>query len=141
MIDKQEFYHGAAIVRLLEDKRCHNIGKHEFGYIVNNDVYIFLKYRTKSRSPWTFCFSREENRRLNEQANAFKKIIIVLICGGDGICAILLQDAETILGYKEGRITVKRKFNEQYGVYGTVGALKGKISLQKWPGIVFDKIQ
>lgn len=140
MIDKQEFYHGSAIIRLLEDKRCHSIDKHEFGYIINNDIFVFLKYRTKSRSPWIFNFNNDEISRLNNQVSAFKRIIIVLICGGDGICAILWQDIEKMLGYKEGWITIKRKFSEQYGVYGSESELDGKVSHRQWPLIVFDNI-
>lgn len=138
MIDKQEFYHGAAVSRLLEDTRCQSIKKHDFGYVVNSEVFIFLKYRTKSRSPWNFGFDEEDLERIHSLVNCFKKIVIVLICGGDGICAILWRDAEKLLGNKAGWICARRKFNEQYGVTGSAGSLKGKVSLRQWPMIIFD---
>lgn len=138
MIDKQEFYHGAAVVRLFEDQRCKNIKKHNFGYIVNDEIFIFLKYRTKSHTPWSFGFDNNDISRINSLVNSFKRIVVGLVCGGDGICPILWQDAEKILGNNPGSICVRRKFNEQYGVKGSVEAIKGKISLQEWPTIVFD---
>jgi hypothetical protein len=44
MIEKLEFYHGAAIVRLIEDDRCKTVGKNEYGYLVNGDRSVFIKY-------------------------------------------------------------------------------------------------
>lgn len=137
MIDKQEFYHGAAIICLLEDERCQKVQKHSLGYTVNDETFIFLKYATKSRSPWRFSFSRSEIESLNTISNSFKKIILVLICGGDGICSILWQEASELLGNDAGWISAKRDFNKQYGVAGSQRRLKGKVSLREWPSIVF----
>lgn len=137
MIDKQEFYHGVAVVRLLEDGRCQKVRGHDFGYIVNDEAFIFPKYSTKSRSPWTFSFSRDEIERVNLLATSFKAIILALICGGDGICAISWRETESILGNNPGWISVRRKFNEQYGVAGPRGTLRKKVSLRQYPSIVF----
>lgn len=137
MIDKREFYHGAALIRLLEDARCQRISRHEFGHIVNDAVFVFLKYTTKSRSPWRFSFSRDEVQRLNLLASRFPKIIIAMICGGDGICAVSWRDASSLVGNDAGWISARRKFNEQYAVAGQVGQLHGKVSLNEWPSIVF----
>lgn len=52
MIEKLEFYHGAALVRLIEDARCEAITKHECGYLVNHSRIIMIKYSTKGHSPW-----------------------------------------------------------------------------------------
>jgi len=137
MIEKREFYHGAALVRLLEDARCKRVGKHEFGYIVNDTTFVFLKYTTKSRSPWRFSFSIDEVRRLNLLASQFREIIISMVCGGDGVCAVSWRDASKLLGDKAGWICARRKFNEQYSVAGQAGPLPGKISLRTWPSIAF----
>jgi hypothetical protein len=137
MIDKQEYYHGAAIIRLLEDERCQKLRQHNLGYMVNDESFIFLKYSTKSRSPWRFSFSSDEIERLNSLADSFKKIILALICGGDGICAISWQEATGLLTNDAGWISAKRNFNEQYAVAGSQGKLKGKVSLREWPAIVF----
>ncbi len=138
MIDKQEFYHGVAIIRLLEDERCQKVKKHDFGYTINDDVFVFLKYSTKSRSPWRFSFRHDEVEQLNSLANSFRKIIVALVCGGDGICAVSWQEAAEIMGNEEGWISAKRNFNKQYGVAGPKGRLNGKVSLCEWPLKIFE---
>jgi hypothetical protein len=138
MIDKQEFYHGAAVIRILEDKRCRSIKKHDFGYLVNDNVFVFMKYSAKSRSPWGFSFSEQEITRINSVPSCVTKVEIGLICGGDGICTISFQDLEKILGGKSGRISAKRAFREQYKVSGPVATLKGKIALSLWPQSIFE---
>jgi hypothetical protein len=138
MIEKQEFYHGAAIIKLLEDVRCHDIKKHEHGFVVNGDVFIFLKYRTKSRSPWNFNLDSVDLQNIRSCISDFKQIIVVFICGGDGVCPILWQDIERILLGNPGWVSVRRSFNQQYGVEGSGCGLKGKISLREWPQIAFS---
>jgi hypothetical protein len=138
MIDKQEFYHGAAIVRLLESPHCQRVRKHDPGYTVNDHTFIFLKYSSKSRSPWRFSFSRDEAERLNFLTSSYRKIVVALICGGDGICAITWPEAADLLGNEAGWISARRNFNEQYGVAGPRGKLENKVSLRQWPSIVFE---
>lgn len=139
MIAKREFYHGVAIVRLLEDKRCQTVRKDQLGYIVNDGVFVFVKYTTKARTPWMFTFGQNEVEQLNSLATSFRQIIIVFVCGGDGICAVSWCDASRLLGNKGGWISTRRKFNEQYAVAGQAGQLCGKVSLSQWPSIVFEK--
>src|SRR3972149_3125279 len=118
MIPKQEFYHGVAIIRLLDDKRCKTVHKDELGYIVNDRVFVFVKYTTRTRPPWRFTFRQDEVEQLNSRATSFGDIVIVLVCGGDGICAVSWYNASRLLGNKAGWISAKRKFNEQYSVAG-----------------------
>jgi len=139
MIAKKEFYHGVAIIRLLEDKRCQTVRKDDLGYIVNDEIYVFIKYTTKTRPPWTFTFGQDEVRQLNSLSSSFKDIIIVLVCGGDGICAVTWRNACRLLGNNAGWISARRKINEQYAVTGQSDQLHGKVSLNQWPLIVFER--
>ena len=139
MIAKKEFYHGAAIIRLLEDKRCQIVRKDDLGYIVNDKTFIFIKYTTKTRSPWTFSFSQGDVEQLNSRAISFKNIVIVLVCGGDGICAVSWCNACRLLGNNAGWISTRRKFNGQYAVAGQADQLHGKVSLNQWPLLVFER--
>lgn len=141
MIDRQEFYHGAAIIKLLEDKRCEKVRKQDFGYTVNDEIFIFLKYSTKGRSPWRFSFSESDIECLNLLAGSFRKIILALICGGDGICSISWKEATGLLGNEAGWIAARRNFNEQYAVSGPRGKLNHKISLNEWPSKIFQNQQ
>lgn len=137
MIDKQEFYHGAAVIKLLDDRRCERIKKNDLGYIVNNEALAFIKYSTKTRSPWRFIFSQEEIDKLISAGDLFNKIIIVFICGGDGICAVSWSKIVELLASEAGWISTRRNFNEQYAVAGSHGKMKGKIPLREWPSIIF----
>ncbi|MCL4456811.1 MAG: hypothetical protein M1147_12045 [Nitrospirae bacterium] len=141
MIDRQEFYHGAALIRLLDDNRCIAVKKHFTGYIVNNEVIVLFKYSTRSRTPWRFTFTLDEMITIETLCKGENKIVIALICGGDGICAVYAEELYSIMGDNPGWIAIKRDFNEQYGVTGPKGALERKISFKRWPSIIFDSIE
>lgn len=138
MIDKQEFYHGAAILRILEDARCRSVRKQDFGYRINEEVFVFPKYTTKTRSPWRFTFGREELSRLGPLIASCRRIVVALICGGDGICAVPWEDVERVLGGNFGWVSVRRNFNKRYDVAGPAGGLHRKISRQEWPSVIFE---
>src|SRR3972149_6915357 len=110
MIEKQEFYHGAALIRLLEDEKCKSVRKHGTGYRVNDGIFLLLKYSTKSRTPWGFGFGRDEVERLNQAAQSFSGVAVALICGGDGVCGMTWESVEELLGGKDGWLSASRKF-------------------------------
>jgi hypothetical protein len=138
MLEKQEFYWGAAIVHLLEDPRCVGVAKRENGYVVNATRFIVLKYSTKSRTPWRFSFGADEIKRLVEASSRYESLVIGLVCGGDGVCAITWKQAAEILGKEPGWISVRRNFHERYAVTGSAGELPGKVPLRDWPALLFE---
>jgi hypothetical protein len=138
MIEKQEFYHGAAILRVVSDAACESVYKTECGFLINDQVLVYLKYRTKSRTPWTFVFAKEETIQLNVAESKYAKVVIGLICGGDGVCGLPWSPARDLLADQAGWISCARRFNEQYGVSGSAGTLRRKVSLQQWPGVIFE---
>jgi hypothetical protein len=139
MIEKLEFYHGAALVRVIEDPRCETIAKHTCGYRVNNGRILAIKYSTRAHSPWGFTFSGDDISRFNAAKAEFGDCLIALVCGGDGICALSWSLVATLLANSPGRIAAKRGFAGCYAVSGPAGALKGKIAMNRWPAIVFEK--
>ena len=137
MIDKAEFYHGAAIIKLLEDKRNPSIKKRDYlCYLVNN-IFIFPKYTTKVRSPWSFVFNQEDIDRCSKMFHEYNRVVLVLVCGGDGVCALEWEEARFLLNNKPGRIATGRKHNESYAVWGRFGKLVNKVPIGRWPNIVF----
>lgn len=139
MLDKFEYYHGAALVRLMDDERCRAVKKHGLlGYVVNDEIFVFLKYTTKTRSPWGFAFDQEDVDRCSKMEQEYKNIVLGLVCGGDGICALHWREAKELLGGKPGRIAAGRKHNQSYAVWGTAGEWKRKISLGRWPLLLFE---
>ena len=137
MIDKQDFYWGAALIRLLDNPGCLALTKNQFGYLVNSSQLVLLKYSTKSRSPWQFTFGIDEIANLKKTSDRYSLVVIGLICGGDGVCAITWTQANFLLMGKSGAISVRRKFHEHYGVSGSAGELDHKISIRNWPAILF----
>jgi hypothetical protein len=138
MIDKQEFYHGAAILRVVSDARCESICKADGGFLVNDQVFVYLKYRTKSRTPWSFPFATEETVQMNASESKYSKVVVGLICGGDGVCGLRWPPVRGLLADQAGWISCARRFNEQYGVSGSAGTLRRKVSLQQWPSVIFE---
>ena len=138
MIEKLEFYHGAALVRAIEDPRCQTIVKHPCGYRVNTSRILAIKYSTRAHSPWGFTFSGEDISRFNTASAEFGDCLIALVCGGDGICALSWTVAAALLAEAPGRIAAKRGFAGCYAVNGPGGELKSKVAMNRWPAIIFD---
>jgi len=139
MIEKLEFYHGAAIVRIVEDPRCLSIQKHETGYVINGNRLLVLKYTTKAHSPWRFTVSVEDQARIAQAARSFNVCVLGLVCGGDGVCAIRWERLNTLLGDGAGWLATRRVFSGCYAVSGSRGNLDKKVALNQWPGILFEE--
>jgi len=140
MIEKLEFYHGAALVRVIEDPRCKSISKHVCGYCVNGTRILVIKYSTKAHSPWGFTFSDDDLVRFSAAGEGFGDCLLALVCGGDGICALPWSIAVALLGNTPGGIAAKRGFAGCYALNGPAGEMKGKIAMNRWPGIVFEAV-
>ena len=139
MIDKEEFYYGAALRLLLHNPRVKAVRQTKFGYIVNEGHFIFLKYTTKVRTPWGFSFSQEDLNCLNVESKNHRSATVGLICSGDGVCAVKLSDLNYILDFAAGWVSIRRKFNERYAVKGTEKSLSGKTPLNAWPNAIFQR--
>ena len=135
MIEKQDFYHGATLVRLLDDTRCKSISRSSIGYEVNRATEIYLKYSAKTRSPWAFTLTQTE---IDKMEKADKPVVIAFICGGDGICAITLSEVKDIFKGPIACISIKRRYREQYGVSGPVGSLKEKVHFNRINMLAFE---
>ena len=139
MLDKSAYYHGAAIVRLIDDERCRSIRKRgHLGYIVNDRTFLFLKYTTGARSPWGFTFDQEDVDRCAKMAEEYDDLYIGLICGGDGICALYWHEVIILLGTTAGHISARRKHNHSYSLRGTEGTLTRKVPQNRWPSLLFE---
>ncbi len=139
MIEKLEFYHGAALVRLIEDPRCESIAKHTCGYRVNRNWIVGIKYSTKAQSPWRFTVSEDDVARFRKAECDFGSCFIAFVCGGDGVCALSWSVVGRLLGEGPGWISAKRGFAGCYAVSGSVETLKEKVAMNRWPAIVFDE--
>lgn len=140
MIDKVDFYHGAVILKALEDDRFNSVKKNEIGYIINDTNLVLIKYTTKSKSPWQFTFSKHDLENIENSFTGTTNICVVLICGSDGFCTLKHVEVFSLLNNKPGVISSKRKFNQQYKVTGPGGHLVNRVSFNRWPSILFENL-
>lgn len=136
MIDKRDFYHGVAVLRVIDDPRCTSIVKDSFGYAVNGELFFSIKYSKKNKTPWQFNITEDEFDGLN--SIPAERICVVFVCGGDGMCAAPWEKICELLGNKPGWIAARRKFGGWYGLSGTEGKLDYKIPVRSWPAILFE---
>ncbi|MFA5829617.1 MAG: hypothetical protein WC843_03930 [Candidatus Gracilibacteria bacterium] len=142
MMDKSHYYHGAAVVSLLENENDFSISKKGFlGYVVNDKIFIFLKYTTKARTPWRFTFDQEDIDRCLKMSSEYNDVAVGLICGGDGICGLKWNEVRCLLEDKPGWISAKRKHNESYGVAGSITELEKKVPVGRWSIFISEMIK
>ena len=138
MIDKADFYHGAALAAALDDTRCIEVARYPPGYLVNDTTLALIKYTTKNYSPWQFTFSAEDVARLQHLPDGVDRVVLALVCAGDGICAISASVARALLEDAAAWIRVRRRFRGWYGVSGPAGILETKVAIKRWPEILFQ---
>lgn len=139
MLDKSAYYHGAAVIPVLEHKHCRAIRKlGQLGYLVNDTAFVFLKYTTKVRSPWRFTFDQEDVDRASNMNLQYAKVVLGFVCGGDGVCGVEWPKVRDLLGAKPGWIAAARKHNKRYEVWGPESELDRKVPPSRWPGLIFE---
>jgi hypothetical protein len=137
MIDKADFYHGAALIRIIEDGRCENVTSHASGYLVNGRVAVCVKYTTKTGSPWRFTLTADEISACEHAVREVGRCVVAFVCGGDGICAVPWQQISGLIGEAPAWIASRRAFNGCYAVSAANGTLARKIARNQWPDVVF----
>lgn len=138
MIDKEDFYHGAALIAAVKDRRCSEVSNCGAGYLVNSSVLALIKYTTKGHSPWQFTFSAEDVARLQHCPDEVERVVLAMVCGGDGVCSIAADIACGLLESSAAALSVRRKFRGWYGVSGPAGKLEKKVAVRRWPEILFQ---
>lgn len=140
MIDKADFYHGAALVRVIEDIRCESIARREQGYLVNGRTAVCVKYSTKAHSAWRFTLTVDDVRCCESAAAEGRQCVVAFVCGGDGVCGVPWDQVSRLIGAKPGGwIASKRAFKGCYSISGPNGGLERKVARNQWPGILFSE--
>jgi hypothetical protein len=136
-IRKQEFYEGAALYLLARTGGVKGIEYEAPFFLINDELFLYLKYSTKGRSPWGFTFMPEEQRLLQKRISRHD-IIIGLICGNDGVAALPYDGFQSIAGPKTSaqHISCYRNHGEHYEISGPDGKLKRKVAPSNWERIL-----
>ena len=132
-IKKQEFYEGAALHLLVRAAGIQRIQYDAPFFVLNDAVFVLLKYSTKSRSPWGFTFGEDEQRILSRQA-VRSKTMIGLICGSDGVAACAYDAYTAIAAPRKSAVHIAcyRPHGHHYEISGPDGTLSGKVAPSEW---------
>lgn len=135
-IRKLEFYEGAALFRLIRSLGAVHV-RMDNGVVVLDDYSrLYLKYCTRTRTPWSFTFSSAERRAIASHADEIP-LYIGLICGSDGVAAMERQDYLEVAGRGESSIAIScaRRHDRHYSISGPAGVLAKKIAPSAWSRI------
>ena len=134
MIREFEFYHGAALARLIHSSYPVSIKLYptpsNASYIINNKVGLYLKHSSQRMTPWRFSFSRGHQEEISEIKEKIGKVVIGLICYDDGVVGLNYEEFNDLLtNINRGTewICVSRKAKHKYSVKGSDGKLHYKI--------------
>lgn len=133
------FFHGSALVRLIQDLQTHSIELHKGNhcYLVNSKSCIYLKHSTKRLSPWSFTFLPEHLLELTQIQDYTTPLFVILICNDDGICCLNYQEVSQLIMvgnmHQTKSIRVARSPRQKYSVSGTDGKLSYKIGNNYFP--------
>jgi hypothetical protein len=136
-IKKQEFYEGAAIHQLARGGGIAGVRYEAPFFTISDRLVLLLKYSTRTRSPWGFTFTAEEQRLLETKAGK-AAIVIGLICGADGVAALPYTEYVEIAPRSASALHVScyRYHRERYEVNGPAGTLSRKLAPGDWPRIL-----
>lgn len=132
-IQKQEFYEGAALHRIIRGSAGTRVAHSPPLFIFDERLQIHLKYSTAKRGPWGFTFMPEEQILLREHSRVMT-LVIGLICGADSVAALPYDDYAYVAALKDValHISCRRSHREHFEIRGPDGVLPGKIAPSDW---------
>jgi hypothetical protein len=97
-IDKQDLYHGAALLQIIEsneDVLINRVSGNPYYRILVAKArrgkeyrYLYIKYVSTNKEPFRFSFSKLERDFLNEQFARASPVFIALVCSQQYVCVL-----------------------------------------------------
>ena len=139
-IQKQEFYEGAALHRLIRGAGDVRIRYAAPLFILDERLQVHLKYSTLVSSPWGFTFNPDEQQLLGSRA-AELPLVIGLVCGADGIAVVTFEQYTLIAHSHDAaiRVACHRKHRAHFEVTGPDGTVPGKVPPSDWHRLLDDQ--
>ena len=136
MISEQQQFHGPVFIELAQHSTKPIQVESLKGYYENtayaiNGVGVFIKHSSKRMSPWRFSFYKSHQDTILELKKIFDDVVVVLVCGKDGICGLDFAELKNVLNDVHEEIEwikVERRIKTQYAVSGSDGKLSFKIT-------------
>lgn len=143
-IQTQDFYHGAALTQIVEHPsfKALNKGSSNYGhYRINADCHLFVRYATGDGPTWSYTFTHEQLKAVNNIAAAKVSIFVALVCGKETVCLLNKTQLQNVidLGAKDAQwVKVDAPPNKSCRVSGSAGQLKGTIPHNVFPKALFE---
>lgn len=136
-ISKQAFYEGAALHLVARTGQIARIRYEPPFFLLNDHLWVLLKYSTKIRSPWGFTFTADEQALLLKTASR-AQIAVGLICGADGVAAFNYQSFLAVAPPRATAVHIAcfRDHGEHYEISGPDGPLRRKVAPSNWQRIL-----
>ncbi|HTE22828.1 MAG TPA: hypothetical protein VK674_07390 [Candidatus Limnocylindria bacterium] len=149
MVREFEFYHGAALTRLIHGHKNISIEQYSAAtsnasYVINEQVGLYLKHSTSRLSPWVFTFKKEHQDEVRKMKDGFGEVFIILICGKDGMVCLSYKELRLALDDDHGPaewLKAARRTREKYAISGTDGKLKTKIGENEFPSKIISCLE
>lgn len=145
MVREFEFYHGAALTRLIHGhagitiKQFSNVNN--AAYVINQKTGLYIKHSTSRLSPWVFTFKGEHQEEIKTMKQSLGYVFIVLVCGSDGMACLSYDEFKNALDDNHGPaewIKAARRTREKYAISGSDGKLKTKIGENEFPAKIIS---
>ncbi len=143
-IQTQDFYHGAALTQIAEHEsfKALNKGSSNYGhYLVNADCHLFVRYSTGDGPTWSYTFTSEQLKAVNNVAAANASAFVALVCGEETVCLLDQVQLETVidLGSTNAQwVKVEAPPSKSCRVSGSAGQLKKVIPHNAFPKALFE---
>lgn len=144
-IQSHDFYHGAVLTQITEDKSFKALNKadHLYGhYLLNRDTRIFVKYSKKEGEPWEFRFQKSELEAIKADMASVDKVFLCLVCGEVTICCLGTDEYTEIINLeaKDGQsVIVDSPTAASMRVRGSAGKLSKTIAHNSFPRKLFTE--
>ena len=147
MISEYKKYHGTVFTELTEKSttpiQIESLkGNYEnSAYVVNNKVGVYIKYSTSRLSPWKFSFQKKHQDTILELRNILDRVMLILICGDDGIVGLSWESLKQVLNDEHEAIEwirVSRPKGANYRVFGSDGKLNSTITRHHFSDYILD---
>jgi hypothetical protein len=131
VITELERYHGVVLRQLLV-AHGHSVSIGVANLSGRVDAFsieggaLQIKHSAKRLSPWQFTYMPENLEELIELQRIYDPVWAILVCGGDGVVGLSLDELNSIVGVGDGGaawIRISRGRNSMYRVRGTLGEL------------------
>ena len=99
-------------------------------FVFEDRVGVFIKYSTRTESPWRFTFHIEQVSELLDMEVEYPSAFAVFVCGADGVATIDLATLHDLVSFRETEqawLRIERQPRSLYSIAGNRAELRSKV--------------